>query len=108
MYKTNEISSVDLTDHLNAICNYLGIDTQKYTPVRMTDENEENPFINIYCINKLKSTPEKEWIEKFEVLTVSRLDPIFGDFPLDVAIEEKYLSNAYNEGNTIDFPDEED
>ena len=109
MNKQNEIVSLDLIDKFDVICKKLGIDTQVHTPVRISGVRVQDPFVYIYCINKLESTPEKEWIEKFEVLTVRGNDKIFKDIPEgDVAIDEKYLTIEHDQGNTVDWPDEED
>lgn len=53
MNKPNGIFSFDLIHHFDTIYNKLGIDTQVYKPVRITEEGLGHPFVssfkNAYC-----------------------------------------------------------
>jgi hypothetical protein len=103
MEKLSGIISIELNESLTELSKCLGIDIQKYKPVRF----ENYPFFSIYCIDLDKSTPEKDFVTKFEIiiLDVDRIDELFSKFNLNISVDEKYLTVEMDKGEIIYFPD---
>ena len=106
MKKLNGIVSVELNEGLTDLAKILGIDVHKFKPVRF----ENYPFFSIFCVDLEKSTPEKDFITKFEIiiLDMDRIDELFSKFNLNIATEEKYLTGDQNKGIVIYYPESTD
>ena len=103
MKNLSGVVSIEFNESLAELSKCLGIDIKKYKPVRF----ENYPFFSIYCIDLEKSTPEKDFVTKFEifVLDVDRIDELFSKFSLNIATDEKYLTVDLNKGIAIYYPE---
>ncbi|MBL7969552.1 MAG: hypothetical protein JNK09_21310 [Prolixibacteraceae bacterium] len=104
MKKAVELSSDDLSAGLTQLAKRLGIDTQRYQPVRF----ENFPFFSVYCVDLNRNTNQKEWITKFEILLidVDSVDDLFIDFRLNLSVEQKYLDGELDDVKVIKFPND--
>lgn len=104
MEKLLELVSADAHENITELANTLGIDTQRYIPVRY----ENYPFFSIFCIDRENSTPGNEWIIKFEIMVfdADRIDELFGRFKLNIAIDKKYLQIDDYKITTKTYPEE--
>ncbi|MGE5427788.1 MAG: hypothetical protein ACM3O8_07830 [Methylococcaceae bacterium] len=96
--------SEDATESLTELAKTLGIDIQRYKPVKY----ENYPFFSLYCIDRERTTPNSEFITKFEILVfdADRIDELFGKFNLNIAIEKKYLNIDEYKITTKTYPEE--
>lgn len=104
MEKTLDMVSSDANESITELAKILGIDTQRYLPVRY----ENYPFFSIFCIDLEKSSPGNEWIIKFEILVfdADRIDELFGKFKLNIAVDKKYLQIDDYKITTKTYPEE--
>lgn len=106
MKKVLGFVSGELGENLTELSKRLGIDLSKFKPVMF----ENHPFFSIFCIDLEKSTAEKDFITKFEIiiLELDGIDELISNLSLKVAIDQKYLDVELNKGVTIYFPESED
>jgi hypothetical protein len=101
------MSTISQAELLSDIAVRFNIDVNRYIPIKV----ESNPFFALYCIDTVESQIEgREWVAKFDILPadIDQLAKDFGTSDFDFAISEKYEAIEHDEGNTIDFPDDED
>ena len=106
MKKVIDFVSDELSENLIELAKRLGIDANKYKPVMF----ENHPFFSVSCVDLEKSTTEKDFITKFEIiiLDLDRIDELISNFSLKVATDKKYLDTELNKGITIYYPESED
>jgi len=106
MKRVIDFVSAELIENLAELAKRLGIDVSKYKPVMF----ESHPFFSIFCVDLEKSTTEKDFITKFEIiiLELDRIDELISNFSLKVATDKKYLDAELNKGITIYYPESED
>lgn len=106
MKKVLDFVSDELSNNLTELAKRLGIDLVRYKPVMF----ENHPFFSIFCVDLEKSTPEKDFITKFEIiiLELDCIDELTSNFSLKVATDKKYLDVELNKGITIYYPESED
>jgi energy-converting hydrogenase A subunit M len=102
MKKSLGFVSGEIDDNLSELAKRLDIDLTKFKPVMF----ENYPFFSIYCIDIEKSTAEKEFITKFEIiiLELDGIDDLLSKINMQVAIDKKYFDIELNKGLTIYFP----
>lgn len=96
--------SEDASDRLMELAKILGIDTQRFKPVKY----ENYPFFSIYCIDSDMTTAKSEFIVKFEIMVfdADRIDELFGKFILNIATDKKYLDIDEYKITTRTYPEE--
>lgn len=104
MEKILNMVSDDASESLIELAKALGIDVLRYKPVRY----ENYPFFSIYCIDRERTTPNSEFITKFEIMVfdADRIDELFGKFCMNVATEKKYLNIDEYKITTKTYPEE--
>ncbi|HET6560127.1 MAG TPA: hypothetical protein VFG54_22555 [Prolixibacteraceae bacterium] len=104
MEKLLDLVSAEANESIRELAKTLGIDTQRYIPVRY----ENYPFFSIFCIDLENSTSSNEWITKFEILVfdADRIDELFGKFKLNIAVDKKYLQIDEYKITTKTYPEE--
>lgn len=102
MEKISSHIYVEFDGSFTKLAKRLGIDMERYKPVSY----ENYPFFSIYCIDRMLSTPEKEWITKFEILVydANEIDELFKEFKFNIAINEKCLNVEQDKIEVIEFP----
>ncbi|MGE5395613.1 MAG: hypothetical protein ACM3P1_12800 [Candidatus Saccharibacteria bacterium] len=104
MQKSLNMVSEDANESLTELAKVLGIDIQRYIPVKY----ENYPFFSLYCIDRERTTEKSEFIIKFEIMVfdADRIDELFGKFNLCVATEKKYLNIDEYKITTRTYPEE--
>lgn len=104
MEKSLNMVSEDATESLTELAKTLGIDIQRYKPIKY----ESYPFFSIYCIDREMTTSKSEFIVKFEIMVfdADRIDELFGKFNLNIATEKKYLNIDEYKITTRTYPEE--
>jgi|GEM_PF-4081673 len=104
MKKAVDIPANNLSGSLGELAKRLGIELDRYRPVRF----ESYPFFSIYCVDLNRNTNQKEWITKFEILLidVDSVDDLFIDFRLNLSVEQKYLDAELDDVKVIKFPND--
>ena len=104
MEKILNMVTDEANETITELAKTLGIDVQRYIPVRY----ENYPFFSIFCIDTENSKPGNEWITKFEILVfdADRIDELFGKFKLNIAIDKKYLQIDEYKITTKTYPEE--
>lgn len=104
MQKSLNMVSEDASESLTELAKALGIDTQRYKPVKY----ESYPFFSLYCIDSERTTAKSEFITKFEIMVfdADRIDELFGKFTHSIATEKKYLNIDEYKITTRTYPEE--
>lgn len=104
MEKILNMVSDDATESLTALAKMLGIDVQRYKPIKY----ENYPFFSLYCIDNERTTTQSEFITKFEIMVfdADRIDELFGKFQVNLATDKKYNNIEEYKITTKTYPEE--
>lgn len=104
MEKILNMVSDEASEILTELAKVLNIDVLRYKPVKY----ENYPFFSIYCIDRERTTPQSEFIIKFEIMVfdADRIDELFGKFNLNIATEKKYVHIEEYKITTKTYPEE--